>query len=130
MIIARQVGTWAIRAVHAAFIFYIVVSPYWYKSLPPTDPSDPFLSYFGYSSYDVIYLSFCATLLIHWYLHSDVCFLTRMEELVSGQSYQKGFIHRLVSPIYNLPKQGDLINFISYAVVLVNAMHVLFYNRK
>ncbi len=129
MIVARQVGTWAIRLIHVAFIIYIVVSPYWYQSVSD-DSSDFFLRYFGYDSHEVIYLAFCASLLIHWYLQSDACFLTKVEEFVSGRKYGHGFIQRLVSPIYNIPKQGDLINFLSYAIVVANAMHVLYYNRK
>lgn len=123
MIIARRAGVWAIRVVHIAFIFYIVISPYWHRE---TDVNDPFFRCFGYDAYDVIYLAFCGALLVHWLTNSDICFLSKMEELVSGNSYQNGFVHRLVAPIYNLPKQGEWINVLSYAVVLINAAHVYF----
>jgi len=126
MLGARQTGVWAIRAVHIAFVLYVVANPYIHKDT--NDLSDPFRRCFGLDAYSVIYLAVCAALLVHWWFHSDICILSKMEELVSGKSYNQGFIHRLVSPIYNLPNQGEMIRFLSYAVVLFNA--TLVYRAK
>lgn len=44
-------------------------------------------------------------MMFHWYLNSDVCFLTQVESYLRGIPSDKSFFYHLVSPIYVIADQ-------------------------
>ena len=49
-----------------------------------------------------IHILFCILLLIHWYINTDVCFLTLVEAFITGSDVNKGYIYKIISPFYNI----------------------------
>jgi len=51
-----------------------------------------------------LHILFSLLLLLHWYGSSDVCFLTYLESLITGNNINDGFIYKIISPFYNISK--------------------------
>lgn len=50
-----------------------------------------------------LHIMFCITLVIHWYLNSNVCALSILESKFRGlDSHADGFIHKFVAPMYDV----------------------------
>ncbi len=113
-----------VRILHIGVIFYIVFGPYIKRYCSP-QLVRPIWKATSLSIYDVLYLTSATALLIHWYAGSDICVLGVLEGYATGQHYTKGFIHRLVSPIYNVPQLGSQISRLSYVIVIFNCIMVL-----
>lgn len=53
------------------------------------------------------------TLMVHWLLHEDTCFLTLVESTWRGVPLEYSFMYRLVSPIYKI-EDADLKQLVMY----------------
>ena len=49
-----------------------------------------------------IHILFSILLLLHWYIQSDICFLTYVEAIIRGEDVKQGFIYKIISPFYNI----------------------------
>ncbi len=76
----------------------------------------------------VIHIIVSISLLFHWYLDSDVCFLTYLEAYLTGKNVNNGFIYSIISPIYKISKlqvkhiiwtSTILLLFISFHKVII-----------
>ena len=65
----------------------------------------------------VLHVTWCITLLIHWVHGSNACALTMMESKLRGLHCDETFMHRLISPIYDIKE--DLLSKISYIVTII-----------
>lgn len=122
-------GSRIVQIVHLAVIAYIICGPY-LKHRFSSHLTKPICKSLPLSLYDILYLASAMALLVHWKLGSDICALSKIEEYLSGRHYTNGFIHRLVSPIYNVPQLGPQITFWSYVVVIFNCVVILGQNTK
>lgn len=60
----------------------------------------PFLT--NIPSYLILHVMSCFTLLLHWWMNSDVCSLTVMEAKLRGISREDALTHKFISPVYNI----------------------------
>ena len=51
-----------------------------------------------------IHILFSILLLLHWYIQSDVCFLTYVEAIITGEDVNQGYIYKIISPFYNISR--------------------------
>ena len=66
----------------------------------------------------ILHVTFTIGLLIHWFASSDVCCLSVLESYLSGKHYTDTFIHRFISPIYNI-NELVLSKFIKITTILL-----------
>lgn len=50
----------------------------------------------------IVYIICVSFIIFHWFLSSDVCALTLLEQWVTGKNSESTFIGRIVKPIYNV----------------------------
>lgn len=69
------------------------------------------------SNLRVSYIVLMPFIMFHWILLDNTCIFTMIENKLRGCETEESFIHRLVSPIYNIP-EGLLGNVMwLYAIV-------------
>ena len=54
----------------------------------------------------LVHATSCLCLLVHWYANQDICSLSLIESTVRGVAYKDTFVHRIVSPIYNISEKS------------------------
>lgn len=76
-----------VRFLHICLILFIIVVPFWKGS-----------------SWALLCLHAmaCMTLIAHWIMNEDTCFLTLVECFFRGVQPDKSFMHSLVSPVYKI----------------------------
>jgi hypothetical protein len=50
----------------------------------------------------IIHALFIIVLVQHWYHNSNICSLSIIESKLSGKPYTQTFMHRIISPIYDI----------------------------
>lgn len=50
----------------------------------------------------LLHISYSVSLLTHWYLNNNSCCLTLFESTIRGVKTSNTFMHKLVSPMYNI----------------------------
>lgn len=88
MTIWELFATLVIKTVHIMVIVFVVVTPFVKKKSVLLD---------------VLHLTTVVTLLFHWYVNDDTCFLTYLESAISGTAVNESFIYQIVSPVYKIP---------------------------
>ena len=53
----------------------------------------------------LLHIVFCIGLLFHWFCNSDVCCLSVTESYIRGIDYRETFLHRIISPVYNINEE-------------------------
>lgn len=76
-----------IKVTHLAVVIFITVTPFLKKLQWPLA---------------VLHVTSVASLLVHWYVDQDTCFLTLLESMLLGINPKTSFMHRLVSPVYKI----------------------------
>lgn len=69
----------------------------------------------------ILHITACISLLIHWQTNSDMCCLTSLEAQLRGLDCQDTFIHRLVSPIYNININDKAIYGVTLLLMLISS---------
>lgn len=64
----------------------------------------------------VLHVSASLSILTHWYVNDNTCFLSVVEAKLRGIPKDHGFIHSLVAPIYDMNKSHTTM--LSYIVLL------------
>lgn len=90
-----------IKVIHFIIISFIIIIPF-----IKTSPGIYFIHSF-----------FCLCILLHWYYNNDICSLSIIESRLRGINYTQSYTHKLISPIYNLPKQNW--TKICYIIVII-----------
>lgn len=50
----------------------------------------------------ILHITWCLSLLVHWYFNNDVCALTFFEQMITKKDMSEGFIYNIISPIYKI----------------------------
>ena len=77
-----------IRLVHIAVFLFIVLAPFSELAVPR-----------------VIHAIAVPFIIFHWIVSKDMCFLTRVEMKLTGESKEFTVMHRIMSPIYTIPSK-------------------------
>lgn len=76
-----------------------------------------YIPIFSNSNY---FIFVCSVLLpfieLHWIFNNNVCCLTEIEKKIRGIDDNESFINKIISPIYNFPKNKSF-NFIYYIII-------------
>lgn len=93
-----------IRLIHYAIILFVALAPH------ISDNPDVLL----------IHVAGSITLMAHWLMNSDICSLTVLESSLRGIPMQESFMHKIVSPIYDI--SDETLSKVSWIVTLFNAI--------
>ena len=103
-----------IRFLHILVILFIIIVP--------------FIDSIGLR---VLHVSACITLLVHWTLGSDVCFLTLAESKLRGINSKETFIHQIVSPVYDIKEAAlSRICYTSTVLLMFKSIYSLYNTPK
>lgn len=89
------------------------------------------------NNYDILLINFSilTSILVHWVLNNDVCALTIIEKMITGNDDKDTFIHSLVSPFYNID-DTELSKIIKMITILIYGLtslklgsHKKFWNK-
>ena len=109
--IKQLLAIYFVKLLHFLFLIYIISYPFINaKSFCHRD--------IEVTLFHVLYLTTCVSLLVHWYLNDDTCFLTLLEAKLRGKKISDGFIYQIVSPVYKFP--SNHLTKLSYTLVIVN----------
>ena len=97
-----------IRIIHIMLILFILIAPF-----------------SSYAPILILHLTGAWCLLVHWAANNDICFLTLVESKLRNIDYRKGFLHKFVSPVYNITdkKMSELCH-----IMVILSMLVASYN--
>jgi hypothetical protein len=76
-----------IRLLHLCLVLFVIIVPF----LPRVE-----------WTILVLHVSTVMTLLVHWLLNNDGCFLTMVESRIRGINESESFMHSIVSPVYKI----------------------------
>jgi len=76
-----------VRLLHTFIVVFTIITPF--------IPNIPW-------TYLLLHVTAVASLLLHWILSNDACFLTLVECYLRGVPDSESFIHSIVSPIYKI----------------------------
>lgn len=70
----------------------------------------------------ILHVSFAICLLLHWRNNSDICSLSLIESKLRGLDYTETYMHRLISPIYNISESelSKLCYIITITAMLIS----------
>jgi hypothetical protein len=71
----------------------------------------------------VLHITWCLTLILHWVASSNACSLTLLESKLRGLDCTETFMHRLISPFYDI-QEGVLSKIIYITTILLMAFSV------
>ena len=72
----------------------------------------------------------CILVLLHWYLNSDICALTIIEQICFGITKDESFIHRVVSPVYNYNTDNETPYLYLFLCIVAAVSAVRLYSKK
>jgi hypothetical protein len=94
-----------VKVFHMSLLVGVIVTPFLYL-FPRFCKLWPLL---------LLHATMCMSLLVHWKLNDDTCFLTVVESSVRGVEKKQSFMHSMMSPVYKI--QDEDLKRISLAVV-------------
>lgn len=107
-----------VRLIHLAIVVFIVVSPFLKKRN---------------WMIDILHVVSVITLVAHWYMDEDTCFLTYLESAIRGIPVQESFVYSIVSPVYKISDEEvkslvmiatPVLGLISFVRILNNWSHI------
>lgn len=102
-----------IRLIHILIIIFILYVPF--SDVP---------------IYLLLHIVSCISLLFHWYLNSDICFLTFVENYLRNIPYNKTLSYQLIAPLYNI-SEIEFNKFIWLLTILLLLISInKLYNSK
>ncbi|NBP13293.1 hypothetical protein EBU95_02715 [bacterium] len=81
-----------------------------------------FAPFLGHPALWILHISFCVTLLVHWWGNSNVCSLSYMESSLRGLDYTQSFTHQFIAPVYDISKTewSKIVNNITIVLLLLS----------
>ena len=78
----------------------------------------------------ILHISFCISLLIHWYCNQDICSLSVIESKLRGIDYTESFTHQFISPVYTVSQTNwsRICYFVTICLLFLS--FYLLYNSK
>ena len=89
-----------VKIIHLALILFVLITPF-FNSIPLL----------------IIHIATVISLLLHWSVNNDTCFLTLVEAKLRGINNSESFIHSIVSPVYKFTEVD--VNNISYILITI-----------
>lgn len=78
----------------------------------------------------ILHITFCISLLVHWYTNSNVCSLTLLEGHLRGMNPTHTFSHQLIAPMYDISDtDASTISYIITYITMTISIYYL-YNSK
>ncbi len=84
-----------IRILHLCLVVFVIITPFICDFTPLL----------------LLHSVVCASLLFHWLVQSDMCFLSLLESKFRGIERDKSFIHEIVAPVYNFSNRDEASRF-------------------
>jgi hypothetical protein len=79
----------------------------------------------------ILHITFCFSLMVHWYSNSNVCSLSIMESYLRGDSRENTFTHQFIAPIYDISdSEWNYIVWIVTIIVLLISIYKLYNSEK
>ena len=72
---------------------------------------------------NIVNVSLTLCLMIHWYFNNNLCSLSLIESKLSGVSPSETFMHRLVSPIYDISESK--LNIIIWFITIFSLLSLI-----
>ncbi len=71
----------------------------------------------------ILHISYTISLLSHWYLNDNSCCLTIFESTITGSDTTDTFMHKLISPMYNISETNlsKLVWFSTIALLILSS---------
>lgn len=100
-----------IRILHVLLILFVIIVPF----IPNVE-----------WTFLVLHISTVMSLLVHWLMNNDSCFLTLVETKMRGVESSESFIHSIVSPVYKISDTDtkELVSNITPLLGLVSLMRL------
>lgn len=78
----------------------------------------------------ILHLTFCLSLLVHWYASSNMCSLTLLEGHLRGLDHTNTFTHQLIAPMYDISDTdaSTIAYIITYTVMFISMYYL--YNSQ
>ncbi len=104
-----------IFVIHILLILFILIAPFSYNI-----------------GILVLHLASVVSILIHWSVNNDACFLTMIETNLRGVEKSESFIHNLVSPVYNFSEKdvGNICYITLFVLGSVSAFKIFKFFKK
>ena len=75
---------------------------------------------------DILHITVVISLIIHWWMNNDACFLTLLESWVRQVPSTSSFMHKLISPVYKISDHelSILIKVCTWSLGAISMYHV------
>ena len=102
--------TVVITTLHVIFILFMVIAPFTWNI--------PTLA---------LHASSAITMMIHWVANSNMCFLTFVESKLRNVDCENSFIHKIVSPVYDINDGtiGGIVWILTIILFLVSIYKII-----
>lgn len=78
----------------------------------------------------ILHITFCFSLIVHWYSNSNVCSLSIMESYLRGDSRENTFTHQFIAPIYEISEsEWNYIIWIATIILLGISIYKLYHSE-
>lgn len=79
----------------------------------------------------ILHVTFCLSLLVHWYTNNNICSLSVMEAKLRGLEYTDSFSHKFIGPVYDVSKTTwSTICYIITIVLMIVSIHYIYKSNK
>lgn len=79
----------------------------------------------------ILHITFCFSLIVHWYSNSNVCSLSIMESYLRGDCRENTFTHQFIAPIYEISEsEWNYIVWIATIILLFISIYKLYHSEK
>jgi hypothetical protein len=108
--IANNILANTIFIIHLAIILFVIIAPFTEITV-----------------FHILQISLGFTLLIHWFLNSDICSLTLLEGSLRGIPSNDTFIGKFIKPLYNINENNwaFFIKIITIILVMISSYKLL-----
>ncbi len=78
----------------------------------------------------ILHITFCLSLLVHWYANSNMCSLTLLEAHFRGLDHNHTFTHKLIAPMYDISETdaSTIAYIIGYSMMFISIYYL--YNSQ
>ena len=78
----------------------------------------------------ILHITFCFSLIVHWYSNSNVCSLSIMESYLRGDTRENTFTHQFIAPIYEISEsEWNYIIWIATIILLCISIYKLYHSE-
>ncbi len=79
----------------------------------------------------ILHITFCISLIVHWYGNSNMCSLSVIESNLRGLPYTESYSHKFISGIYDISKTSwSKICYIITIILLCISIYKLYNSNK